>query len=598
MLLVAASFAAFGRIAGNDFINCDDTDYLTGNNYVQSGINPRTIKWAFTTVLAGNWQPLTLISHSLDWQLFGADARGHHIVSLLLHIGAALFLFFFLNKTTNSLWPSAFAAAFFALHPLRVESVAWAAERKDVLSMFFGMASLYAYAFYSEKPGLSLYLLGLILFALALMAKPMLVSLPFALLLLDYWPLRRWQNALNKGGFNSAGKLVLEKIPFICLAAAISILTIWTQNQCGTVANITNLFFTERVANAIVSYATYVGKTFWPVDLVIFYPYERPLPPDRILVSALFLTAVTVAVIYGIKKLPFLFVGWFWYLGTLLPVIGLVAQVGGQARADRYTYFPSVGLAFMLSWGIPLLFRRRNIWKKVLFPLAIVILSVLGFLTWRQCGYWKNSISIFSHALTVTENNYLAHANLGFAFFDKDEDEKALYHYNKSILINPRHWLVYLGRGSIYLKQGLYDKTIEDYTRALKLRPFAAAGGYYYNQLCDKLFYNRGIAYYKLGQYRQAIDDFNKTISLNPAHAKAYYNRGALYANQGKNQLAINDFDKAISLQEDCAAAYKNRAIIHFRQGDIVSGCKDAEKACELKECKTLKMLKDQGYCR
>ncbi len=277
IFLIVASCAAFGRIAGNDFINYDDNIYITENNHIKSGINSESIKWAFTAVVVSNWHPLTLLSHMLDWNLFGANASGHHLVSLLLHIGAVIFLFLFLNKTTNNIWPSAFAAAFFALHPLRVESVAWAAERKDVLSMFFGMASIYAYAFYAENSKLSKYFLCLILFALALMSKPMMVTLPFVLMLLDYWPLKRWQKALAapvESRFKLAGKLIWEKIPFIFLTIVFSIVTFWAQNKGGAVVPMEYLPFLKRIANAIVSYVAYLEKIFWPVNLAVFYPYE------------------------------------------------------------------------------------------------------------------------------------------------------------------------------------------------------------------------------------------------------------------------------------------------------------------------------------
>jgi len=491
IFLIIASFIAYGRILGNGFVGFDDTLYITENNHIKSGINLENIKWAFTTVVGTNWHPLTLLSHTLDWNLFGASASGHHLINLLLHIGSVLFLFFFFEKTTKSLWPSAFVAALFALHPLRVESVAWAAERKDVLSTFFGLAALYAYALYAEKFQFSKYFLCLIFFSLSLMAKHMLVTLPFVLLLLDYWPLGRWQKALkpvnrqvvnnelsvkNEGEEISAvknrshltGRLLGEKAPFIFLTVVSSIVTIWAQNKGGAVVPMEHLPFPARILNAIISYVSYLEKIFSPVDLAVLYPYEYPFPLWQILVSCFILIGITIVVIYAIKKLPFLFVGWFWYLGTLIPVIGLL-QVGTQAMADRYTYLPSIGITIMLVWGIPLLFPRADMRKKILFPAGIAYLAILAVLTWQQCGYWKNTNTLFSHALQITKNNHIA--------------------YN--------------------VRGGTYDE---------------------------------------LGQYQLAIEDFNKVITLRPDYIKAYNKRGTVYLNLGNKELGCYDARKACAL--------------------------------------------------
>jgi hypothetical protein len=338
--LIVFSCAAFGRITTNDFVNYDDHGYITENNHVKSGFNSENIKWATTAIVVSNWHPLTLLSHMLDWSLFGNNAGGHHLVSLLLHIGSVILLFLFLYKTTHHLWPSAFAAAFFALHPLRVESVAWASERKDVLSIFFGMATIYAYSFYTESFKLSKYLLCLILFALALMSKPMLVTMPFVLMLLDYWPLGRLEKALSApigSRYQLTVRLVWEKIPFIALTIASSILTFWAQNKKGAVASDAILPLAKRVSTAIVSYVAYLEKTLYPINLSVYYPYNFSIPLWKVLTSCLILISITLMVLYYMKKLPFLFTGWFWYLGTLIPVIGLV-QVGTQAMADRYSY--------------------------------------------------------------------------------------------------------------------------------------------------------------------------------------------------------------------------------------------------------------------
>ena len=635
IFLIVASCASFSRIASNDFINYDDPECITENNHIQSGFNPESIKWAFTSFDFFYWQPITWLSHMLDWSLFGANASGHHFVSLLLHIGAVIFLFLFLNKATNYIWPSAFAAAFFALHPLRVESIAWAAERKDVLSMFFGMACIFTYAFYVERPKLSKYILCLILFVLALMSKPMMVTLPFLLMLLDYWPLGRWQKAMNEqqagNKFNSVRNLISEKIPFILASIASSIITFYGQNKIGAVAPAEGLPFLKRGFNAIISYGAYLEKTFWPVDLAVFYPYEIFLPLWKIIVFALILMLITIMVIYSMKKLPFLFVGWFWYLGSMIPLIGLI-QAGSQAMADRHTYLPSIGIAVMFAWSIPFLFKREDIRKKILLPAAIAVLAILAVLTWKQCSYWKNSITLWNHALNVTKNNYIAHNNLGIALFDEGKMKEAIdqynkvlmmpYHiltsdndhlnsfyggiysnrgkayaelglyqyafedYNKSISLNPKNASLYNSRGFTYAKLNQFQRAIEDFSEAIRLRPDFA---YYYN--------DRGNSYNKLGQYQSALDDYTKAIRLKPDYADAYNNRGTIYGMSRQYQRAIDDFNKVISIKRDYADAYNNRGITYFKQGDNQHGCDDIRKACELGKCKILEAAKNSGHC-
>lgn len=555
--LTIASFAAFGRITGNDFINFDDNKYITENIHTKSGFSQENIKWMLTSVVVGNWHPLTMLSHTLDWRLFGANASGHHVISLLLHIGAVVFLFLFLSKTTHHLWPSAFAAALFALHPLRVESVAWLAERKDVLSMFFGMACLYAYAFYIEKNSISRYLICLILFVLALMSKPMLVTLPFALMLLDYWPLGRWQKALTGPAgekLREAGKLVWEKVPFILLASIFVIITFLTHTKGSFVTSSVRATFLTRYVNAVVSYAVYLEKTFWPANLVVYYPYDFSLPLWEITVSTIILLSVTVVVLYYIRKFPFLFVGWFWYLGTLLPVIGLV-QVGTQAMADRYTYLPSIGITFMISWGVPLFFSRGKNRIHILLPLAIAVLIMLTVLTWRQCGYWKNSITLFSRALQLTRNNYVAHNHFASALLKAKSFDKAIDHYNEAIRINPVYAHAY---------------------------------------------YNRGIAYYTAGQKMRALDDFKSARDMIPKiidYASVFSNIGVVYTDLGQYQLAIDHFNEAIRLDPYAKDALNNRAYAHFKNNNKVSACTDARKACALGNCKVFKILVTQKLC-
>ena len=591
IFLIIACLAAFGRISGNHFINLDDPGYITNNYLVQNGLNFQNIKWAFTTSYLAFWHPLTWISHMLDWSIFGTNAGGHHLVSLLLHIGTVLFLFLFLNKTTNNIWSSAFAASLFALHPLRVESVAWASERKDVLSMFFGMASIYFYAFYAEGSKLSKYFLCLMLFALSLMSKPMMITLPFVLLLLDYWPLGRWQRTLSDSSekrLKLAGRLLWEKIPFIILSIASSVIVFWAEKKAGSLSSVDILPLLTRAANAIVSYVTYLEKTFWPINLVVFYPYDFFLPLWEIIISGIILILITLVVIYGIKQIPFLFTGWFWYLGTLVPMIGLV-QVGKHAMADRYTYLPSIGIAIMLAWGIPLLFKREEIRKKVLLPASVVTLATLSFLTWTQCGYWKSSITLFNHASRVMKNNELARGNRGADFTElgQYQQQREIQDYNKAISLKPDNAETYYNRGIAFSKISQYQNAIKDYNEAIRLKPDYAEA---YN--------NRGIIYGQHGQYQLAIEDFNKVISMKPDHIKAYNNRGLAYSELGQYQSAVKDFNKVIRLKPDYANAYNNRANVFIKKGDSISGCRDARKACALGNCKILEDAAGKELCR
>lgn len=516
LFLIVATLVSFGRIGGNSFINFDDNAYIIENDHIKTGLNKKSIQWAFTTTYCGYWHPLTWLSHILDWSLFGSNASGHHLMSLLFHIGSVIFLFLFFNKATKNIWKSAFVAALFALHPLRVESVAWAAERKDVLSMLFGMASIYAYAFYAEKTTLSHYFLCFVLFAFALMSKPLLVTLPFMLLLLDFWPLKRWQNNPSttlKNRFHLTCRLIGEKAPFLLLTFIFSMITFYNQTIVGAVAPVEQLRYIERIANAIISYAAYLGKIFWPRDLAVFYPYDLYFPLWKILGSALLLIAITAFVLCFIKKKPFLFVGWFWYLGTLVPLIGFV-QSGSQAMADRHTYLPFIGIAIMVSWGIPPLFKSSNVRKNILFPAAITSLIILSFLSWKQCGYWQNTFTLFSHALEVTENNYLAHNS----------------------------------RGITYGQYGRYREAIDDFNEAIKLKP------HYYIA-----YNNRGLAYAKSGQNMRAIEDYSQAIHLNSDYARAYHNRAVVYLSMKEKNAGCQDAQKACALG-DCAILEQARS--------------------------------------
>ncbi len=555
IVLTLTILAVFGQVAHYDFINFDDPSYVTQNTNIQKGLTLNGLRWAFSTIHTGYWHPLTWLSLMFNIQFCGLNAGGYHLTNLILHILNTLLLFWFLNRCTGSVWKSAFVAAFFSMHPLHVESVAWIAERKDVLAAFFWMLTLCLYVHYTGKPVMKKYFAVLLSFVFALMSKPMVVTLPFVLLLLDYWPLERWQKAVSssvKDNVYSAGKLIAEKIPFIFLSIAASIATLYAQSEGGIVASVEHLSFCKRFTNTVTAYVFYLEKIFWPVDLAVLYPYNFHLSFTRVIISGIVLMVITIFILYYLKKRPFLFVGWFWYLGVLVPVIGLV-QVGSQAMADRYTYLSSIGIAIMLAWGFPFFLPRKILRKNLLLLTAIVILCILSALTWRQCSYWRNSTKLWQHTLMVTKNNDVAHRYLGIALFAEGKTADAIENYKKAILINPY----------------------------------------------DPLPYNNiGIAYASLGLYQSAILNFSEVIRIDRNYVIAFNNRGSCYAKLGLHQKAIEDYSEAIRLKPDYTEAYNNRAFLYFSQGDKISGCIDVKKACSMGNCKALYVTQNNDSCR
>jgi tetratricopeptide (TPR) repeat protein len=451
-----------------------------------------------------------------------------------------------------------------------VESVAWAAERKDVLSMFFGMATIYVYALYVEEQKLARYFLCLILFALGLMAKPMLVTLPFIMLLLDFWPLGRWQKALYSQNTPTAanntasvkkkkqhkqnaspekklslpvpsrgqliGNLLWEKVPFIFLAIILSIALIWQQQAVGGMVSLQKISFSERLINTIVSYVSYLGKIFWPVDLAVFYPYEYSFPIWHIGGAALILIIISIAVIYFIKKAPFLFVGWFWYVGSLFPVIGLM-QAGAQAMADRYTYLPSIGIGIMLIWGIGYLLPKEKLRKIIFVPVAVILVS-LTFLTWQQCGYWKNSIELFNHALQVTKDNDLAHVSLGIALDAAGKSQEAMYNYQTAIKINPLNYKAHYNLANALKEQGNIEESLKYFQETLLINPNIADAHNNIGIILDKYLNKNDEAIY---HFRQALQ-----MELNNSHF--HFNLGIALAKKGELKEAIEHFRTAVYL--------------------------------------------------
>jgi tetratricopeptide (TPR) repeat protein len=577
LFLAIATLMAFWQVNNCDFIYFDDQNYVTENNHVKNGITLDGTRWAFTTNQSSNWHPLTWISHMLDVQLFGLQPRWHHFTNLLFHIANTLLLFFVLHRMTQARWESAFVAALFALHPLHVESVAWVAERKDVLSTFFWMLTMGAYCLYVERPGLQRYLLVILFFALGLMSKPMLVTLPFVLLLLDYWPLQRFQQIPsdqkigNKSAEKQKGKskkkhavgeeakaataaqwtlirpLLREKVPLLALAVLSSIVTYGIQQKAGTVQPWP---LSVRIANAFVSYSTYIGKTIWPTNSAVLYSYPLSLPIWRVFGAGLLLTAITITVIRKARRAQYLAMGWLWFVGTLVPVIGLV-QAGIQARADRYTYVPLIGLFIIAAWGISDLSQKWRYRKESLIASSTAVLLCLFIVTWTQIGYWQNSISLFDHALNITDNNYAAYFNRGAIYSHFGNNMQAMGDYNKAIEIYPLYAEAYNNRGNTYLGTNNYKQAIEDYDQAIKINPNYA-----------KAYSNRGNTYLGISNYKQAIEDYDQAIKISPDYARVYTNRGLAYSKLGNYAQAIEDLKTAARLgYKDAQNTLKSQGI-------------------------------------
>ncbi|MBW2570177.1 MAG: tetratricopeptide repeat protein [Deltaproteobacteria bacterium] len=565
LLLIAAILISYWQVKDFDFICFDDKPYVTENRRVQSGLTVKGFIWAFTTFHASNWHPLTWLSHMLDCELYGLNPMGHHWTSLQIHIANTLLLFFILQYMTGALWRSAFVAALFALHPLHVESIAWVAERKDVLSTFFGMLALLSYCRYAKQPTLAGYLLIILFLSMGLMAKPMLVTLPFLLLLLDFWPLERLR-------FVTVFRLVLEKIPLFVPVIISSCLTFMAQQSSGAVKSLESFPLTVRAANAFVSYASYAVKAIWPHNLTVFYPHPgNSLPLWQVFGAILLVGGASVLAIRSLKKYPYIAVGLFWYLGTLVPVIGLI-QVGPQAMADRYTYIPMTGLFIIIAWGFSDLSTKWHYRKIVLTLFAVIILSVLAVSTFFQLGYWRSSIALFEYAVNITENNYLAHNNLGAALLEKGKFDKAVLHIKESLRIEPGCKAALYNLGAALSAQGKLDKAVLHYNDVLKINPEDAI---VHNNLADVLSVQ--------GKLDEAVLHYNKALKINSDHADAHCSLGSLLARQNKFKEAIFHLAEAIRINPDYAEAYNEIGVILFQQGKYKKAEVFFSKAVQIK---------------
>ncbi len=603
-LLVLVTVALYWPAMRCDFVNFDDPGYVTSNLHVQSGLSWEGVKWAFLKPVSCNWHPLTMLSHMVDCQLFGLEPWGHHLTSVLLHALNAALVFALLQQLTGAPVRSLFVAALFAVHPLRVESVAWVAERKDVLSVFFGLLSLIFYVRYAQRRsqgadhgspaassklevGSSMldvqfssainYFPSLAFFICGLMSKPMLVTWPFVMLLLDYWPLRRFQLSASVPSVPSVAKnpglwrLVFEKIPFFAFAAAVSVVTFLVQKHGGAVTAGENLPLGARGGNALVSYCRYLGKLFWPTDLAVFYPHPGHWPMGEVLLAGVLLVGISALLIVKWRRYPFLLMGWLWYCGTLVPVIGLV-QAGEQAMADRFTYAPSIGVLIFAIWSAYELTRRWWVHVIALSVAGAAVLVLCFALTRQQIGYWKDSEAIFRHAIEVTESNYVAHLNVGTALVKKGQINEAISQYEEAIRLKPDDAAARTNLGAALVIKGQIDEAIRQYQEAIRFKPdYAEARFNLGNDLFDK------------GQIDEAISQYREAIRLKPDYAEARFNLGTALVNKGQIDEAIRQYQEVIRLKPDGAEAHYHLGTALVNKGQIDGAASQYREAIRLK---------------
>lgn len=586
--LVVLTIAAYSSAGSLGFVTFDDPNYILANPQVSQGLTWSGLEWAFTTGHASNWHPLTWLSHMLDVEVFGVNPGPHHLINLLFHILNTLLLFVLLQRATGATGRSALVAALFALHPLHVESVAWVSERKDVLSTLFFMATLWAYITYTRDPVLRRYIAVFILLALGLMAKPMLVTLPFVLLLLDIWPLQRYQ--LECPDRRVAVKLVLEKLPLFALIIASSVITLLVQQEGGAINSFSQSPLGGRLSNVLVSYVMYIGNMFWPSGLAVLYPIPKIIPLWQPLGSAVLMIMITFSVLKTLRRYPYLGVGWFWYLGTLIPVIGII-QVGSQSMADRYTYIPLIGLFIIVAWGAHDLLVRGTTKRA---PIAITIalmLASLGAATWVQVQYWADAKSLWKRALSVTSTNYRAHVAYGSLLANEKRHKEAAAQFAAAIRIQPNYAEAQNKLGVEMAAMGRTDEAVLYYKAALKLRPNLGAA---YTNLGNALIaqgrIEKALSYFEisleinqddplalnslgsamddLGRVDEAIALYRRALIINPRLSTAHNNLAAALARQGQFEEAIVEVGLALEIDSGNADYHYNYAALVLQQGN------------------------------
>lgn len=612
--LAIACFLLYGQVFSFEFLNLDDNGYIYENPFVAQGLNWASIKWAFTAFYYANWHPLTWLSHQLDVSIFGLKAGGHHIVNVLFHTVNSILLFMLLKRLTNSTWRSAVVAAIFAVHPTHVESVAWVAERKDVLSTLFWFLSTYFYICYAKESNGANKLLGIsrnylftfFFFALGSMAKPMLVTLPFTLLLLDYWALERFKEFNVK----SILPLVKEKIPLFGLTVLSAVITLLAQKTGGAVETLENIPIATRIMNSLVSYAKYVGMLFYPSDLGLWYPYQHDLPLWQVIVSIIVVSGISLFCIWQLRGRKYLALGWFWFLGTLVPVIGLL-QVGGQALADRYTYVPYIGLSIAVIWLAADLLKSID--KKFTLGFAAVILAGFSFLTFKQVSYWQNNETIFTQTLSVTKGNFLIEQNLCHHLLSQNRLDEAETQCLNSIQSQPNYNNSYLSLGIIYFKRNNYDQAARKFSKALELKPddFAAFSNLSKAlirqgkldeaaQMTEKIekeavpnsfsasvllenYNTLGMSYAQKGEYAKSALFLRKSLEITPSNADTRANFGFMLHQAGKTEEGIKELQESLRQNPGKAETHNMLGMIYLSQGKQTEAIAEFEKAVELR---------------
>jgi protein O-mannosyl-transferase len=556
LLLSASVVTVYWQLTGFEFVNFDDPKYVIENPIIRQGITLQGIRWAFVSVHASNWHPLTWISHMLDIQFFGMKPGLHHLTNVILHMINALMLFLILEKMTGALWRSAIVAALFALHPLHVESVAWISERKDLLSFFFWISTIMAYLWYVKGRSIQRYLIVVLLYILGLLSKPMLVTLPFLLLVLDFWPLKRFNILETTDSSNPQGKqhgllpqvllLCLEKLPLLIIAVISCGVTIYAQRSGGALPPFEILSMTMRIENALVSYVAYLGKMIWPLNLAVFYPYPAILSPYIVIVSCILLLMATVLVLFNAIRLPYLAVGWFWYLGTLIPVIGIL-QVGSQSMADRYTYIPLVGIFIMIVWGLQDALHRLIKGKTIFCVVSVSVCSLLMYVSWTQTSFWKDSETLFTHAINVTSRNALAYYNLGKALEDKGDKDGAIGNYEKALQIEPNDPETHSSLATLLGEKGLFSEATTHFNTALGINPRSI-----------ETMVNLANVLLRMGNTDSAIFYYRKALRMDPGNAEIYNNLGTAYVYRGELKTSVELYQKALRIRPKYEDAAKN----------------------------------------
>jgi tetratricopeptide (TPR) repeat protein len=544
LALVAAVLVSYSSVVRNQFLDYDDDRYITENPNVKAGTTWATVAWAFTTYDESNWHPLTWLSHALDCDLFGLNPVGHHAVNVLLHAASAVLLFLLLQQATGFRWRSLMVAALFALHPINVESVAWAAERKNVLSMLFFLLALLAYGWYARKPGFGRYSAVFVAFVLALLSKPQVITFPFLLLLWDYWPLERFAALPPTPQAGIAPKVsspLLEKVPFLVLCLASAVVTMKAQGAGHTIKDFSQFSVSLRLENAVISYLRYLGKAFWPSNLVALYPHRTRLYPAWQVVAAVIVVLLSTALVLLKREQRYLAVGWFWFLGSLVPMIGLV-QVGDQAMADRYAYLPFIGLFLMITWLLADVAIARLISARWLAIPAVSCVLVLGLLTYRQVGYWHDTESLWRRTLVLTQDNYVAHKGLAAILLrDPGSTEEAMAHYRTVLAIRPDDARANVVLGEYEQRHGNLQAAIEHYQTVA----FSSASVVSRAVACASL----GFAYGQMGQQEKAKQALEMSLQFVPGQVPAMVALGLIAETDGHPAEAVREFSRAVAIQ-------------------------------------------------